>query len=210
MRFDGWYVLSGNRSQSGPESSQTEEFRMEALNSTQTGSLSTNVRVCEAEIIKTYCDDKGIDLDSFMSGLAVADATLGTTIRNEAVLTIIWSSGAFMPPRKAKEDADSLLSLDITWKKWKEYQEARNKTTALTFFLPNNERDFVMHHIAKQGFTNLYHGRLALRAIAIDSKWWDEEEYWRNVNARLEKRNTEFLRKRSRRTIWNRIIDRLF
>jgi hypothetical protein len=184
---------------------------MEALNSIQTGSLSTNVRACEAELIKTYCDDKGINVDSFMSSLAVADATLGTTIRNEAVLTIIWSSGAFMPPRKDKGDADSPLSLEnTTWKKWKEHQEARNKMTTLTFFLPSNDRDFVVQHMVKQRFTNLYHGRLALRAIAIDNKWWDEEEYWRNANARLEKRKAEFLRKKSQRTIWNRIIDRLF
>ena len=82
--------------------------------------------------------------------------------------------------------------------------------TDLTFFLSLDERDFVVQHMTKHGFTDFYHGRLALRAIAIENKWWNEEEYWRSVNEHVEKRNKEFLAKRMRKSIWNRIVDLLF
>jgi hypothetical protein len=79
--------------------SKPRNFTMTQLNSTELSRLSTRVRAQEAQVIKSYCTSKGITLDNFMRDVALADVHLGTTLRNEGVLTIIWSSGAFMPPR---------------------------------------------------------------------------------------------------------------
>lgn len=184
---------------------------MDQLNSTELSSLSTRVRACEAEIIRSYCTGKGITLDNFMRDLALADAGLGTTLRNEGVVTIIWSSGAFMPPRNTNATAALLSHLaNTSLKEWQELKKALDKATDLVFYLPPDERDCVVQHMTKQGHTQFYHGRLALRAIAIDNKWWDEEEYWRNAYARAEKRHKEFVANGMRRSIWNRILGVIF
>lgn len=184
---------------------------MDQLNSTELSSLSTRVRAQEAQIIKSYCTGKGITLDNFMRDLALADAHLGTTLRYEGVLTIIWSSGAFMPPRNTNANAALLTHLAITSpKECLELKKALDKVMDLVFYLPPDERDCVVQHMTKHGHTEFYHGRLALRAIAIDNKWWNEEEYWRNVHECVEKGKKEFLGTRRRRSIWIRILDVIF
>lgn len=183
---------------------------MAQLNSTELSSLSTRVRAQEAQIIKSYCTGKGVTLDNFMRDLALADVRLGTTLRNEGVLTIIWSSGAFMPPRNTNANAALLTHLAITSpKECLRLKEALDKVTDLAFYLPPDERDCVVQHMTKHGFTEFYYGRLALRAIAIENKWWNEEEYWRNVQERVD-RNKDVVATKRRRSIWTRILDVIF
>jgi hypothetical protein len=112
--------------------------------------------------------------------------------------------------KNTNANAALLTHLAITSpKECLELKKALDRVTDLFFYVPLDERDCVVQHMTKHGFTEFYYGRLALRTIAIDNKWWNEEEYWRNVRERAD-RNKDFVATKRRRSIWVRILDVIF